>query len=152
MTIIGVPNIDQEFNKQVIQEIIALRGRPVILYSVNEFTSCSVCSGGDPFCPECNGTNRVQTVEETTVTGIIYWKNAEQIMYRPEGKYVDGDCRIVVTCDDVGSGVSSLDTLLRSVTKMLVDGRYMIVDSYYRKGHPVNRMNIIAVEDEVRYE
>lgn len=153
--IAGIEKVDEEFNRAVVHSIILIRGRPVVLDVNLGYTSCTVCGGNDPFCAECNGTNRIKSIDQVTVTGIIHWNNAENTIYRPEGQYVEGDCRVVTAYfeqnDISASGTlsHSLDYILSNTTRVLVDGRYMVIDKYYRKGHPVNRMDIILAEDEV---
>lgn len=152
--IAGIARVDEEFNQAVVHEIIKIRGRAVVLNVNLGFVPCTACNGNDPFCTECNGTNRVESLEQVTMTGIIHWSSAENTIYRPEGTYVEGDCRVVVPYFDediAESGIiaSGIDYILSRTNRVRIDDRYMVIDKYYRKGHPINRMNIILVEDEV---
>lgn len=126
----------------VVSGIINETGRSVTFHASSGYVTCPVCGGADPFCPTCGGKKKIEQLYTRDQIASVRWKPSEDKRYRPTGQTVEGDCHIIVVFDD------TIEDVLRNCSYVDVDERRCIVDKWYRKGSPINRVHIILVEDE----
>lgn len=148
-----VKEVDSDFITEVVHEIIEARGRPVTLLVEHPPELCTLCAGNDPFCAQCDGNKYVSISEPLTMRGLVRWFKEDKRVYKTQGQYFEGDCTLVFVHRDPDVTVSGLegkgtDYILRHTKVVLVDSKRVVVDSYRREGHPINRSYLICREDE----
>lgn len=134
-----------QFKFDVVDSIIGAVSRPITLIYVDHTGLCITCSGIDPFCITCSGNQIVEYETQIEKDAAIRWGPSEKKIYTPNGQYVEGDCKVIYSIEDLEDN----DILLRSVKKVIVDKRTCILDKWYYKGSPINRCYLILNEDKM---
>jgi hypothetical protein len=137
----NLPKLTSAVEYDIVSSIIAVNSREVIFRRVNGYIDCPACAGNDPFCGTCGGEGRIDSEQSVTMSGTVRWKSGEDKIYLPNGQYIEGDCLVVIAS-------SGSDDLLSRVRYVQVDDRQCIVDRWYYKGTPRNRVYIVLKEDE----
>lgn len=135
---------DDQTKFDIVDGIIDTVGREITLNYVDGTVLCVTCSGGDPFCLVCSGLANIETLGSETVTARVQWGPSEKKIYTPVGQYVEGDCKITFSV----TNKEDTDLLLRKTRTVTVDGRSCVIDKWYYKGQPINRVYLILNEDE----
>lgn len=143
--IITTPDDQTKFD--IVNSIIQAVARPVDFVQVIGTSICTTCSGLDPFCLTCSGEPNIEITQITTIQSSIKWGPSEDKIYTPNGQYVEGDCVIIFPINVSGDIVDS-DHLLQSTKKVIVNNRSCIIDTWYYRGSPINRVYVILREDE----
>jgi len=141
-----IPKLSAQIEHDIVSSIIDAVGRSVILTYVSSRDVCSVCGGTNPFCTTCHGNPTVDVVKTKTVTANIKWRGSDQKLYRPEGQAVEGDCLINFMTDTVDD-LDELDELLKQIITVKVDNRICVLDKWYFRGSPVNRVYLVLSQD-----
>lgn len=134
---------DDQTKFDIVDGIINTVGRNIVLNYVEDTVLCPTCSGGDPFCITCSGLASIETLGSEIAKASVRWGPSEKKIYTPVGQYVEGDCKVVFTTLDK----EDTDTLLRKTRTVTVDGRSCVIDKWYFKGQPINRVYLILSED-----
>lgn len=132
-------SVQQDFVFDVVEEIINSTGRTVSFISVT-YRPCTVCSGSDPLCSACSGTNREEVTEQRDVMAVVRWKSAEERFMERSGQYFVGDVVLVVLNKD------NIHEFLRSCKVAIVDGIRCEIVSFNFEGIYQNRINITLVQ------
>lgn len=143
MPVINIVGLEPALQSEVVSGILNVTGRDVVFTYTVSSGPCPVCGGGDPFCPTCHGEPAVEVMATKTLTAAVRWKWADMKMYTPLGQFVQGDCVLVIY-----SPAQELDDLLFRTRSVTVDSRSCVVDSWYYRGAPINRVYVVLKEDE----
>lgn len=154
---LNIQSVSKELGYAIVSGIVNDRGRDVIFNVSLGLQTCPTCAGTDPFCPTCDGNQRIHVEEQVAVKALIRWAGEGQRKYRPEGQYLEGDCTLVTiyTERDVNSAgilYSGSEFLMRRARSVLVDDRKMVIEKYMRAGKPLNRVYFICNEDDMEHD
>lgn len=135
--------------KNIIDSIRNAIGRDIIGMITVTGISCSYCIlnpvtnlSTDPFCSGCGGTYWLTTHSGWTVNAHVRWAGAEQPLWQPGGKIIEGDCHITIAFSDENL------SLLEKVDYFVVDEKEMYMKKYVLKGVPeINRIKVVLLED-----
>jgi len=141
----NLPTLSPSLEYEIISSIINTVGRNIILTTVDSRTACPVCNGSDPFCPVCSGNGTIDTTTTRTVKANVRWKGSDAKLYRPEGQYMDGDCIVTFPVSAVGD---MDDDLLKSIISVQVDNRICVLQNWFFKGAPINRIYLVLKQDD----
>ena len=142
----NIPTLTPALEYEIISSIITAVGRSVTLTYVDTRAICPVCGGTNPFCPTCNGNPTIDTVATKTITANVRWKGSDRKIYRPEGQFMDGDCIVNFVLDTVET-YEILDAVLKNIITVLVDNRVCVLENWYFKGSPINRVYLVLKQD-----
>lgn len=89
---------------ETVDAIIRTRAVP-LYFSIPRQSECSLCAGSDPFCPACNGENKVTTYYDIVVSGLVRWSperspRGDAMTPQPYGVEVEGQCQVVLPWSD----------------------------------------------------
>lgn len=128
----------------IVDGIINAMARAISLNYIESVGPCPTCSGGDPFCLVCSGLANIEILGSETILASVRWGPSEKKIYTPVGQYVEGDCKVIFSVTDK----EDTDILLKKTRNITVDGRSCVVDKWYYKGQPINRVYVILNEDQ----
>lgn len=124
-----------------IRAIIEKTGRPVTFETI-VYLPCVTCSGHNPFCSQCHGTNVVPTVSGLQAVAKIEWKNANKRVYKSASHDFEGDARLTLAFDAVlYSGI------LKS-KHVVVDNYRCKINATYPGGININRIYVLVTQEE----
>jgi hypothetical protein len=141
MAPINIYSPSDEDKAQAVHEIIRATGRNIQFIATSGLVACPVCAGTDPFCSTCNGNPTVDLEYTHERIASVRWRPSERRTYRPQAQSVEGDCQVVVIFD------GDVEPIIRQTRYVIVDDRKCVIDSWYRKGAPPNRLHILLKED-----
>lgn len=142
-----VPTLTPAQEYEIISAIITAVGRTITLTYSATRAVCSVCGGNDPFCSTCHGNPTTDTTATRTVLANVKWKGSNKKLYFPEGQDPDGDC-IVHILVDTPEAYDALDAILKKILTVTVDGRVCVLKYWTLRGSPVNRVNLVLVQQD----
>lgn len=125
----------------VVRAIIDATGRDVVFETIS-YRDCVVCSGSDPFCTVCHGTNREAVISGFTTRAKIEWKNANRRVYRPASHDFEGSVRLTV------AAVSGVADVISRSKRAIVDGYVCFIRAVYPGGVGSNRIYVLLDQDE----
>jgi len=142
MPIINIYGPAEGVGFAVVSGIINETGRSVTFHASSGIVTCPTCLGQDPFCPMCGGKQKIELLYTRDEIASVRWKPSEDKRYRPTSQIIEGDCQIIVVFSD------TVEDMLRNCSYVDVDERRCVVDKWYRKGSPINRVHIVLYEDK----
>lgn len=148
---ITLPRLDDSVEREIIAAIISANLHGFSLTVTETRSVCPVCGGGDPFCSTCGGSPTFDTAVSIGISGLSRWKTGENRLYSPNGQNVDGDLVGVFSVDACPSGYASFDEVLRRTTAVTAHNRVWVVDRWWYRGAPSNRVYVALKEDEAQY-
>lgn len=148
---ITLPTLDSGTEQDIITAIISANAHGFALRVVDDQVACVTCGGNDPFCPTCDGNGTVRISETVNISGLSRFKSGEDKIYLPNGQYVQGDLLAVFPMNYLPSGYASFDGLLAKVEKVDAHTRSWVVDRWWLKGAPHNRVYVVLREDDYSY-
>jgi hypothetical protein len=140
----NLPTLDPSLEYDIVSSIINAVGRPITITTVETRTTCTLCDGNDPFCPQCLGNPTTDVTTEQSIVANIRWKGSDAKLYRPEGQFMEGDCIATIAADGPGD---YNDDMLKHIISVTVDGRKCVLQNWYFKGAPINRIYLILKQD-----
>jgi hypothetical protein len=136
----------------VIDDIRGAIGRDIFLYRSVSGIPCPYSGDSlDPitnlstnqFCPVCSGNYWLNTVSGITITAHVTWAGADQPIWVPGGRIVNGDCLVQIKYT-----VVNMDHVDNS-EYFIVDSRKLIKKTAELRGVPnPNRILVALVEQE----
>jgi hypothetical protein len=125
----------------VVKSIIETTGRPVYFRSV-VYSGCVLCSGSNPFCTNCNGTNQVEYEQVYEVIAAIKWKDGGERMYRSASHEFEGDARLTISYEP------SIYDIIRSSKYVIVDNNNCFITKLFLGGIYNNRIYVVVKQQE----
>lgn len=136
----------------VIDEIRDAIGRSILIYNSVSGIPCPYSGDSlDPitnlstnqFCPICSGNYWINTVSGVTITAHVTWAGADQPIWTPGGRIVNGDCLVQLKYSLVNMGY------VDNAEYFVVDSRKLIKKTAELRGVPnPNRILVALVEQE----
>lgn len=142
-----IPKLSDDLEIDIVHSIINATGRDVIITYVISRGVCPICGGTNPFCPTCSGSPTVDITGTTTFTGRVKWAGSDRKRYEPVGQIVEGDCLVTLPTTTSGD-VLSTGLLLEKAVNVTVDSRVCVIDKWYFRGNPINRVYLVLNEDD----
>lgn len=144
---VAIPKLDDSLEADIVRSIIAATGRDITIVYSSGRIPCPVCAGTNPFCTTCEGNPTVDMTASGTFTARVNWSGVEKKIYEPTGQSPEGDC--VVTIAATASGeLSATRYIVEKALHAIVDARRCIIDRWYFKGSPINRIYLVLKEDD----
>jgi len=132
----------EEFKSGLVDGIVQEMGRLVTLVVAKEVTKVVDFSDDDPFLSESQGHPTLEKYKGVEYKALVRWKTSNKKLYRPEGQYTEGDCELVFVYQQ------DLYLLLQRTRYVVVDNKQCLIDKYFSKGSPLNRIYVILKEEK----
>lgn len=130
------------FKSELVDGIVDKMGRMVTLVAAKEVSKVTDFSDDDPFLSESKGHPTLEKYKGIEYKALVRWKTSNKKMYRPEGQYMEGDCELVFVYTE------DLNLLLQRIRYIVVDNKQCLIDKYFSKGSPLNRIYVILKEEK----
>lgn len=143
---VAIPKLSDDLEKDIVHSILSVTSRPVTITYVQTRDTCPVCGGTDPFCSTCNGNPTVDVEVTETIQAKIKWAGSDQKKYTPTGQYPEGDCLVTIPTTEDGN-IMPTESWLEKILYVTIDGRRCVVDKWYFRGNPINRVYLVVNQD-----
>lgn len=144
---VAIPKLSDDLEADIVHSIINTTGRDVTITQLISRGACPLCGGSDPFCILCQGNTTVDITSSVYAKAKVKWQGSDQRLYKPEGQYPEGDCVVTLRCAADGTIVES-GIQIERVTSVIVDNKKCVLDKWYYRGSPINRVYMVLKQDE----
>lgn len=149
MGIITFPSSDEVTT--IIDGIRGAIGRTADFYVLDHTDECPTCTldpvtGGstDSFCTVCSGMYYIPVYSGVTISGHVWWKVADEVLWPTGGKIYEGDATFQLKYT-----LTNLDTV-NNTKYLMLDGKTMTIRKKVVRGVPTLNRIILTLDEEER--